>query len=71
MRLVAHEPFESTEAAILNETDIFSDSITVESPAMRLRVADTDTGYEIREQICRLEELLEAYKDGIIAARDN
>ena len=31
MRLVAHEPFESTEAAILQESDIFSDSTTVES----------------------------------------
>jgi len=66
MRLVAHEPFESTEAAILKETDIFSDSVTVESPAFRLRVADTDTGYEIREQISRLEELLEAYKEGLL-----
>lgn len=66
MRLVAHEPFESTEAAILKETDIFSDSVTVESAAFRLRVADTDTGYEIREQISRLEDLLEAYKEGII-----
>lgn len=69
MRLVAHEPFESTEAAILNETDVFSDSVTVESPAFRLRVADTDTGYEIREQICRLEDLLLAYKDGIITEK--
>lgn len=66
MRLVAHEPFESTEAAIENETDVFSDSVTVESPAFRLRVADTDTGYEIREQICRLEDLLAAYKEGTI-----
>lgn len=31
MRLVAHEPFESTEAAILKESDIFSDSIVVEN----------------------------------------
>ena len=31
MRLVAHEPFESTEAAILHESDIFSDSTVVET----------------------------------------
>ena len=30
MRLVSHEPFESTEAAIRKESDIFSDSIVVE-----------------------------------------
>lgn len=70
MRLVAHEPFESTEAAILKETDVFSDSVTVESPLMRLRVADTDTGYEIREQISRLEDLLEAYKEGVIIEKE-
>lgn len=69
MRLVAHEPFESTEAAIENETDVYSDSVTVESPAFRLRVADTDTGYEIREQICRLEDLLEAYKEGVVTEK--
>lgn len=31
MRLVAHEPFESTEAAIIKESDIFSDSVVVEN----------------------------------------
>ena len=69
MRVVAHEPFESTEAAISNETDVYSDSVTVESTAFRLRVADTDTGYDIREQISRLEELLEAYKEGLIVEK--
>ncbi len=64
MRLVAHEPFESAEAAIKNETDIYSDSVIVETASFRLRVADTDTGYEIRESIAQLEELLKAYRDG-------
>lgn len=71
MRLVAHEPFESTEAAIEKETDVFSDTVTVETAGFRLRVADTDTGYEIREQICRLEDLLEAYKEGLIIEKEN
>lgn len=66
MRLVAHEPFESTEDAILKETDVFSDSVIVETLAFRLRVADTDTGYELRESIYQLEELLKAYQDGTI-----
>lgn len=70
MRLVAHEPFESAEAAIINETDVFSDTVKVESTQMRLRVADTDTGYEIRQQIARLEELLLAYKDGTIKEKE-
>lgn len=66
LRLVAHEPFESTEAAIRNESDIFSDSIEVETFHHRKRVADTDIGEDIRENIHYLEELLEAYADGSI-----
>ena len=70
MRLVAHEPFKSTEDAILKETDVYSDSTIVESSAFRLRVADTDTGYEIREVICQLEELLKAYSEGTIVEKE-
>lgn len=66
MRLVAHEPFTSTESAIVNESDIFSDSITVETYSMRRRVADTDIGAELRERICQLEDLLKAYRDGLV-----
>ena len=66
MRLVAHEPFESTEAAILRESDIFSDSTVVETAPVRIRVADTDAGAELRETIKQLEHLLQAYRDGII-----
>lgn len=64
LRLVAHEPFESTKAAIENESDIFSDSIDVETFRRRKLVADTDTGREIKENIYYLEELLEAYRNG-------
>ena len=66
MRLVAHEPFESTEAAIIKESDIFSDSVVVENFPRRKLVADTDTGKEIQENIFYLEELLEAYREGTI-----
>ncbi|MDE7331281.1 MAG: fructose-1,6-bisphosphatase [Lachnospiraceae bacterium] len=66
MRLVAHEPFESTEAAILREYDIFSDSTVVETAPVRIRVSDTDAGTELRETIKQLEQLLQAYRDGII-----
>lgn len=66
MRLVAHEPFESTEAAILHESDIFSDSTVVENAPVRIRVADTDVGAEIKESIKQLEQLLQAYRNGTI-----
>ena len=66
MRLVAHEPFESTEAAILQESDIFSDSTAVEIAPVRIRVADTDAGTDIMESIKQLEHLLQAYRNGTI-----
>lgn len=70
MRLVAHETFESTEAAIKNESDIFSDSINVESFSHRHRVAETDIGTQLKESIRQLEELLQAYREGLIIERD-
>ena len=70
MRLVSHETFESAYAAIRNESDIFSDSIIVETALSRRRVADTDIGDELRESIHQLEELLEAYREGIIIEKD-
>lgn len=70
MRLVAHETFESTEAAIKKESDIFSDMITVETYPHRLRVADTDIGIQLRESITQLEYLLKAYRDGLLVEKD-
>lgn len=66
MRLAAHEPFESAQAAIINESDLFSHSVDVEVFRHRKLVSDTDVGQEIRERIYYLEELLEAYRDGAI-----
>ena len=66
MHLVAHETFESREAAVLNESDILTDFIEVETFPRRKLVADTDIGREIKENIFYLEELLEAYRDGTI-----
>ncbi|MGN1147550.1 MAG: fructose-1,6-bisphosphatase [Lachnospiraceae bacterium] len=69
MRLVSHEQFESTEAAIRKESDIFSDSLDVEIFPVRKRVADTDIGEEIKERIADLEKLLKAYREGSIVEK--
>ena len=69
MRLVAHEPFESTESAILHESDIFSDSVILETTTLRQKISNTDIGAELRETIHQLEELLQAYRDGTIIER--
>ena len=67
--LAAHEPFESTEAAIEKESDIHSDSIVVKRVLERKLVGDTDVGRELKEQIRDLEVLLAAYRSGRIAER--
>lgn len=64
--LAAHEPFESTEAAIKRESDIHSDSIIVKRVAERKQVGDTDTGHILKEKIRDLEALLHAYHSGKI-----
>ena len=69
MRLVAHEPFESMEAAVLHESDIFSDSTVIEVAPVRIRVSDTDIGRQLKDQIKQLELLLQAYRDGIIVEK--
>jgi len=63
--LTAHEPFTSTEDAIINETDIHSTQLIVEK-VERKKIADTDIGRELEEQIQDLNKLLEAYKTGKI-----
>jgi len=67
LRLVSHEEFESQEAAILNESDIFSATIDVETYPVRKRVMDTDAGKGLQKQIEDIEELLYAYQEGLIA----
>lgn len=69
MILVAHEPFESAEKAILEETDIHSESMTVSRTIFRKYVGDTDAGREIKETIKDLEKLLEAYHSGELSER--
>ena len=60
--LASHEPLESAEAAVRNEIDIHSSRRVVQSVAHRTKVADTDTGIELKAQIADLERLLEAYR---------
>ena len=67
--LAAHDPFESTEAAIEKESDIHSDSVVVKRVVERKLVGDTDIGKDLKVQIKELELLLEAYQSGQLAER--
>ncbi len=67
--LVQHEPFESAENAIMEGSDIISTTQLLEFKAQRLRVKDTDRGRELEQQIIDLEQLLIAYRGGLIKER--
>ncbi len=66
LQLVSHEPFNSAEEAIANESDILSTTVVVEHKAKRKMVRDTDEGVKIQEEIEDLKLLLMAYKKGLI-----
>lgn len=66
MILAAHEPFTSTSDAISKESDILSDRILVKRTTQRKSVGETDTGMKLKERIAELEELLEAYRNGLL-----
>lgn len=64
--LAAHEPFESVEKAVKDESDIYSHMSIVEQEMKRKTVADTDVGKELRVTVKELEKLLNAYREGTI-----
>ncbi len=69
MRLKSHQPFSGMEAALSENLDIDSQSQQVATLDKRLMVADTDTGEMLKEQIADLEDLLTAYREGLIAVK--
>lgn len=64
--LAAHDPFVTTEQAILQEADIVSNTEVVHLAHGRLLVKDTDAGNEVKQKVADLKLLLEAYRNGII-----
>ncbi len=65
-QLVQHEPFASAMDAIRTGRDIKSTTQIIEMSSHRMLVADTDKGVELNKQVADLEELLYAYRHGII-----
>ena len=68
--MAAHEPFESVEKAVETGSDIHSDTVLVQHVEKRKMVADTDIGKEIKERISQLEQLLAAYRAGVLAEKE-
>lgn len=69
--LAAHEPFVTTEQAILQEADIISNREVVYLAPGRRLMKDTDSGQEISQRIEELKALLKAYRNGSIKEREN
>ena len=67
--LAAHEPLESTQAAIERELDIHSSRRVVKRAGERTLVARTDAGKKLTERIEDLQSLVRAYQRGDIAER--
>ena len=62
LRLKAHTPFTSVEDALINNTDIKSESEIVEKDVYRMFVKDTDIGKKLLEDIADLKMLLNNYR---------
>lgn len=67
--MVEHKHFRSIEDAVKNNLDIVSARQIVETNATRKRVADTDIGADLKEQVQDLKKLLAAYKKGLVKER--
>ncbi|KGO00066.1 fructose 1,6-bisphosphatase [Porphyromonas macacae] len=66
LHIVKHNPFNSTQNAILKNEDIESVSVVRESSSHRMLVRDTDNGKVLSAQVDDLKDLLTAYKFGLI-----
>jgi len=67
--LAAHPPFETMEKAVLDEISIDSEIVMQHSLGTRKKVADTDTGKELKARVADLEELLKAYRNGLLTEK--
>lgn len=70
MTLVSHERFDGIEAAIKENKDILSTSSVFERTTDRRRVEDTDIGVSLRQTILDLEQLLSAYRLGVLTPKE-
>ena len=69
IQLVEHESFESREQAVLSGSDIHNRTLLQDFSGRRIRIKDTDKGKELLEQIQSLEQLLQAYRSGVLRER--
>ena len=69
MYLAEHQQFD-IETIGKQNVDMISRTIKIEQYPDRLRVRDTDGGKDVEERIADLQQLLAAYRSGIIRTPD-
>ena len=67
MRIVSHQPFAGKRAAIDKNHDMTGEVTIIEKMAGRMKVAQTDAGKRLQEQVDSLLMLLQAYRCGAVA----
>ena len=67
--LEAHPPFETMEKAVLDETCLNSQVVMEQNMKSRRKVADTDDGKALAVRVKELEELLKAYRSGLLVEK--
>ncbi len=66
-RIVSHQPFAGSAAALNQNRDIDNDSMIVQRLEKRMKVAQTDEGAQLQAQVDDLVRLIEAYRSGAVA----
>lgn len=67
--LAEHRPFVSVEKAVLEEIDVESRTESISTYPRRMLVKDTDKGRAIERRIANLQQLLKAYRTGLITEK--
>ena len=67
--LAAHEAFTTSDEMIRHGLDVTPETERIETFSQRVRIADTDTGRELRGQLEDLQKLVDAYRRGVLVER--
>ncbi|HHU26472.1 MAG TPA: fructose-1,6-bisphosphatase [Bacteroidales bacterium] len=70
LQLVQHEPFTSAKEMIEKEDDIHSVTVIKEFISHRMLVKETDDGKKMADKIADLQQLLSAFRTGLIKSQD-
>lgn len=64
MGIASHTPFLGKDEIVKNDAEVLTEDYVVSRLPVRIKVADTDIGKALQEQIADLKELLERYRSG-------